>query len=290
MEAALNTTIDQHHKNISDLWVIPLVPPYLIPFLPKQTQHRTIDLNSLDANDSGIQLNFFADFPTSLPLSIGYDPSPVNPEDGIVYAAVVLVGLYILIIFEVVHRALAAMLASTMSLAILAVFNERPNMTELVSWIDVDTILLLFSMMVLVAIFAETGVFDYLAVYAYKITGGRLWPLISTLCFFTAAVSSILDNVTTVLLMTPITIRLCEVMQLNPVPILTSMLIYSNIGGALTPIGDPPNVLIASNRDVVNAGVDFGTFMAHMSVGVVIALFVVSGQLRFVFIIHLQNC
>lgn len=73
------------------------------------------------------------------------------------------------------------------------------------------------------------------------------------LCFFTAFLSSILDNVTTVLLMTPVTIRLCEVMQLNPVPILTAMVVYSNIGGAMTPIGDPPNVIIASNRDVKNA-------------------------------------
>lgn len=73
------------------------------------------------------------------------------------------------------------------------------------------------------------------------------------LCLFTTFLSSLLDNVTTVLLMTPVTIRLCEVMQLNPVPILTAMVVYSNIGGAMTPIGDPPNVIIASNRDVRNA-------------------------------------
>lgn len=73
------------------------------------------------------------------------------------------------------------------------------------------------------------------------------------LCFFTAVLSSILDNVTTVLLMTPVTIRLCEVMELNPVPILTAMVVYSNIGGAMTPVGDPPNVIIASNKDVKNA-------------------------------------
>lgn len=86
-----------------------------------------------------------------------------------------------------------------------------------------------------------------------QITGGKVWPLISTLCFFTVAASIFLDNVTTVLLMTPVTIRLCEVMQLNPVPVLTAMVIFSNIGGATTPVGDPPNVIIASNRDVLNA-------------------------------------
>lgn len=86
-----------------------------------------------------------------------------------------------------------------------------------------------------------------------QITGGKIWPLINTLCFFTAFMSSFLDNVTIVLLMTPVTIRLCEVMELNPVPILTAMLIYSNIGGALTPVGDPPNVIITTNQDVINA-------------------------------------
>lgn len=75
----------------------------------------------------------------------------------------------------------------------------------------------------------------------------------NTLCFFATFISSFLDNVTTVLLMTPVTIRLCEVMELNPVPILTAMVVYSNIGGAITPVGDPPNVIIASNRDVIDA-------------------------------------
>lgn len=158
--------------------------------------------------------------------------------------------------------------------------NERPPMSLIMSWIDVETILLLFGMMIIVAILSETGVFDYLAVYAYKvciirtynflkhreceiltkilflnysqITNGKVWPLINCLCFFTAILSSFLDNVTTVLLMTPVTIRLCEVMELNPVPILMSMVIYSNIGGALTPVGDPPNVIIASNSHIAS--------------------------------------
>lgn len=71
----------------------------------------------------------------------------------------------------------------------------------------------------------------------FQITNGKTWALINCLCVFTAVMSSFLDNVTTVLLMTPVTIRLCEVMGLNPVPILMSMVIYSNIGGTLTPVG-----------------------------------------------------
>lgn len=72
--------------------------------------------------------------------------------------------------FQIVHRTLAAMLASTMSLAILATFDERPSMREIISWIDIETLMLLFSMMILVTIFSETGIFDYTAVFAYKVS------------------------------------------------------------------------------------------------------------------------
>lgn len=99
------------------------------------------------------------------------------------------------------------MLSAALSVAILAALDERPSVSELASWIDFETLLLLFSMMVLVAIFSETGIFDYLSVYTYQIANGRVWPLINTLCFFTFLASSVLDNVTTALLMTPVTIR-----------------------------------------------------------------------------------
>lgn len=107
----------------------------------------------------------------SLPVQFAYDPSPIDKSMGVIYAAILLLGLYILIIWEIVHRTFAAMIASTMSIAILAAMNERPTMPEIMSWIDVETLLLLFGMMILVAILSETGIFDYLAVYAYKVSG-----------------------------------------------------------------------------------------------------------------------
>lgn len=142
------------------------------------------------------------------------------------------------------------MFACTVSVAILAALNARPTMAEIISWIEVETLTLLFSMMILVTILSDTGVIDYMAVLAYKLTGGKVWPLITTLCLFTSVISCLLDNVTTALLMTPVAIRLCELMKLDAVPILISMVIYSNLGGAVTPIGDPPNVIIASNPAV----------------------------------------
>lgn len=273
-------------KNMSEVWILPILPENLMDIFPGQRHQKVFPLSHINRTtleQADISVNLKTNLESSFAVSIGYDLSSIDKTDGIVYAAVVLLGLYLLIIFEVVHRTLAAMLASTMSIAILAALNERPSMGELISWIDIDTLMLLFSMMILVAVVAETGIFDWLAVYAYKITGGKLWPLVGTLCFFTTFISSFLDNVTTVLLMTPVTIRLCEVMQINPVPILTAMVVYSNIGGSLTPIGDPPNVIIASNRDVINSGIDFSTFTIHMSIGVILVVFVVFAQLRFIF-------
>lgn len=245
-------------------------------------------LESVTRNGSLLQLSLSTNLPVSFAIQLAYDSNPIDRSVGVIYAAIVLLGLYVMIIWEIVHRTFAAMVASTMSIALLAMMNERPTMPQLMSWIDVETLLLLFGMMILVAICSETGIFDYLAVYAYKvsfhltrfrlsllqnsfifnsqITNGRIWPLINCLCLFTAVMSSFLDNVTTVLLMTPVTIRLCEVMQLNPVPILMSMIIFSNIGGALTPVGDPPNVIIASNSYIVK---NVNTFQASIWHGTV---------------------
>lgn len=104
--------------------------------------------------------------------------------------------------------------------------------------------------MILVAILCETGFFDYVAVVAFRLAKGRTWPLIFTLCIFTGVMSAFLDNVTTILLMTPVTIRLCEIKNIEPKHVLISLVIISNIGGAATPVGDPPNVIIISSASI----------------------------------------
>ncbi|KAK0081800.1 hypothetical protein PV325_011541 [Microctonus aethiopoides] len=163
-----NETVTQ---NLTEPWIIPLVSSNLINNLPKEQISRIFELSNLENINSTnkiIYINLRTNLQAGFIILIGYDLSPINDENGIIFAVLILIGLYILIIFEIIHRALAAMLASTMSIAALSILNERPTMPELISWIDIDTILLLFSMMMLVAIFAETGIFDYLAVYAFK--------------------------------------------------------------------------------------------------------------------------
>eukprot|EP00063_Salmo_salar_P066718 XP_014041553.1 PREDICTED: P protein-like [Salmo salar] len=99
------------------------------------------------------------------------------------------------------------MLGSLAALAALAMIGDRPSLSTVVEWIDYETLALLFGMMILVAIFSETGFFDYCAVKAYQLSRGKVWPMIIILCLIAAILSAFLDNVTTMMLFTPVTIR-----------------------------------------------------------------------------------
>ncbi|KAM8783427.1 P protein isoform 3-T3 [Rhynchonycteris naso] len=207
-----------------------------------------------------------------VPLLVAHQYLRASVEAQVTIAAIILAGVYVLIIFEIVHRTLAAMLGSLAALAALAVTGDRPSLTHVVEWIDFETLALLFGMMILVAISSETGFFDYCAVKAYQLSRGRVWPMIFMLCLFAAVLSAFLDNVTTSLLFTPVTIRLCEVLNLDPRQVLIAEVIFTNIGGAATAIGDPPNVIIVSNQELRKMGLDFAGFTAHMFVGICFVL------------------
>ncbi|KAF8793574.1 P protein like [Argiope bruennichi] len=210
----------------------------------------------------------------------------VRPElavGQIIMAICVLIGLYVLIIFEVVHRTLAAMIGATVAISCLALVGVRPSLMEVMSWMDVETLSLLFGMMVLVSILCETGFFDYVAVLTYKLAKGQIWALITGLCLVTAVLSAFLDNVTTILLMSAVAIRLCEAMNIDPKHMLIAMVVFSNLGGAMTPIGDPPNVIIISNKRIKRAGIGFGDFTLHMLPVVVLSIAVTYVLLRFMY-------
>ncbi|XP_075901657.1 P protein [Nelusetta ayraudi] len=208
-----------------------------------------------------------------VPLSMTHQSLFVNVETQVAIAGIILAGVYVLIIFEIVHRTLAAMLGSLAALAALAVIGDRPSLVTVVEWIDYETLALLFGMMVLVAIFSETGFFDYCAVKAYQLSRGRVWPMIIILCLIAAILSAFLDNVTTMMLFTPVTIRLCEVLNLDPRHVLIAEVIFTNIGGAATAVGDPPNVIIVSNQDLRREGIDFASFTGYMFLGICLVLF-----------------
>lgn len=126
-------------------------------------------LDQIKENGTVLQLEITSNLQINFPLNLAYDATPIDKSQGVIYAAFILFGLYAMIITEVVDRIFAGMIASTVAIATLAFMNDRPTMPEILSWIDVETLLLLFGMMTLVAVLAETGIFDYLAVFAFKV-------------------------------------------------------------------------------------------------------------------------
>ncbi|XP_050358456.1 P protein-like [Nymphalis io] len=269
-------------KEISQLWTIMLQENDL-DFREGEPRSAILNIETNRTNHSVYALRMRTSANESMPFTMNYKINPLDASTGVLYSCILLFGLYVLIIFEIINRTMAAVLISTASLAVLSLIGERPSLPELISWLDMETLLLLFSMMILVAIMAETGMFDFLAVFTFEVTKGKLWPLITLLCAITALLSTFLDNVTTVLLMTPVTIRLCEVMDMDPVPILMSMVLFSNIGGTATPVGDPPNVIIASNKAVVLAGINFTNFTMHMTLGILLVCVQTYFQLRYIY-------
>ncbi|MFC4060569.1 SLC13 family permease [Planomonospora corallina] len=144
--------------------------------------------------------------------------------------------------------------------------------------IDWNVIFLLFGMMVIVGIIKQTGVFDYLAIWAAKRSRGRPYRLMVLLTAITGLTSPFLDNVTTIMLVAPITLVVCERLDIPPQPYLIAEVLASNIGGAATLIGDPPNIIIGSR-----AGLTFNDFLVHLApvVMVILVLFVLLCRLMF---------
>ncbi len=172
-----------------------------------------------------------------------------------IVAIAVFIAVYSLIVTERVHRTVAAMAGASVLLLLRIVPWSSAK-----GYIDLDTILLLAGMMVVVNVAKDSGMFEYLAIKTAKLAGGK--PLRVFLLFsgVTAVVSAFLDNVTTVLLLTPMLIYITRRMNTDPVPFLLSEVFASNIGGTATLIGDPPNIMIGSA-----AGLSFNDFILNMA-------------------------
>jgi Na+/H+ antiporter NhaD/arsenite permease-like protein len=206
-------------------------------------------------------------------------------------SAFVLVVVYVLLSFEFLHRSSIALIGAISVIAAAALLQTIPadeSFEFVVGAIDFNTIGLLLGMMILVAILAESGVFQYVAIKAAKASKGDLWKLLLILCTFTAVVSMFIDNVTTVLLMVPVTIAVFRIFKVSPIPFILAQALASNIGGAATLIGDPPNIIIGSA-----ANIDFNTFIAHMGPTVAISFVASLFLLKFFFRkdlkAHVQN-
>jgi Na+/H+ antiporter NhaD/arsenite permease-like protein len=162
---------------------------------------------------------------------------------------------YAFIVTERINRAVVALLGAG-----LMVLSGVLNQMEAFRGIDLNTISLLTGMMVIVAITQKSGIFEYVAIVAAKTVRADPWGLLVMLCLVTAVFSALLDNVTTVLLIAPVSLLITDALRISPYPFLFSVIMASNIGGTATLIGDPPNIMIGSA-----AGLGFNDFLFHLA-------------------------
>lgn len=184
---------------------------------------------------------------------------------------------YVLIATERIHRTAAA-LGGAAAMVLLGVVDAQVAFFSERTGVDWNVIFLLLGMMVIVSVMKQTGVFDYLAIWAAKRTRGRPFATMVLLVCITALASALLDNVTTVLLIAPVTFLVCDRLGLPPVPFLIAEALASNIGGTATLIGDPPNIIIASR-----AGLSFNDFVVNLAPIVLLLMVVFIGMCRILF-------
>jgi len=187
------------------------------------------------------------------------------------------VAAYVLIATERIHR-VAAALTGAAAMVLIGVVDAHTAFFSEETGVDWNVIFLLLGMMIIVSVIKQTGVFEYLAIWSAKRARGRPFAVMVMLIVITAVASALLDNVTTVLLIAPVTLLVCDRLGVPPIPFLIAEAMASNIGGTATLIGDPPNIIIASK-----SGLTFNDFLFNLApiVIVLLAVFVLLCRVMF---------
>ncbi|UWE03733.1 ArsB/NhaD family transporter [Laceyella sacchari] len=184
-----------------------------------------------------------------------------------VIAVTVFLIVYAFIITEKLNRAVVALLGAS-AVIVLGILDTEKAFHEYIDW---ETIILLIGMMILVGIINKTGIFQYLAVKTAKLSGGNPVRIMIMLSALTALLSAFLDNVTTVLLIVPVTFSITRMLKVDVIPFLIMEAVASNIGGTATLIGDPPNIIIGS----ANKHLTFNDFLLNLAPVVIVIMAVV---------------
>ena len=196
---------------------------------------------------------------------------------GFWIAAIILLLVYVVISLEWMHRTLVSFLGAALIIFITYTLGTWDKSFYIISFddamgaIDLNVIFLLMGMMIFVGVMKKTGMFQFLAYKAYALAKGNVFVLSFVLQIITAVISAFLDNVTTMLLMIPVTIEIAVTLKINPLTLLVPEAFASNVGGTATLIGDPPNILIGSY-----AGLTFGQFVQNLTLICAICLVVSS--------------
>ena len=192
-------------------------------------------------------------------------------------AIVIFVVAYIFIASEKISR-IAIALAGAAAMIVIGATDADKAFYSHETGIDWNVIFLLLGMMIIVGIIHKTGLFEFLAVTSIKKSKGNPKIALVYLMVLTALASAILDNVTTILLAVPMTIIVTRHLQVSPIPFILAEVFVSNIGGAATLVGDPPNIIIASK-----AGLSFNDFLIHMAPMVIVVLIVIFPLIIYLF-------
>ena len=188
-------------------------------------------------------------------------------------AAAVLLAVYVFIAFDMMHRTLAAMVGAAVLLFVSYTAGTFDSAFRIMTFtqashaIDDNVIFLLMAMMIIVGVTKKTGVFQWLAYKSFQMARGNIFALSAVLMVVTAVTSAFLDNVTTMLLMIPVTVEIALALDITPLALLMPEVFASNVGGTATLIGDPPNIMIGSY-----ASLSFNQFVEHLAVVCLIGL------------------
>lgn len=188
-------------------------------------------------------------------------------------SGLILVIAYIFIATEKIQKSVVALFGAALTLLLGLVpqykSEDMANIKSVFDYIEFDVIFLLIGMMIIVQIATKSGMFDWVAIKLLGFTKGHPKKVLFALAAFTAIASAFLDNVTTVVLIMPITFAIAEKLEINPIPFLITEVIASNIGGTATLIGDPPNIIIG-----LKAGISFMQFINELT-GIIVLIFLV---------------
>ncbi len=195
---------------------------------------------------------------------------------------------FILILSESVHRTIAAWFGSVVlliyghSTGVFTLEHDSSLEHTMLGWIEFEVIGLLMGMMVFAAILELCGFFEFIAIKAAKMSGGDPWKLIVLLGTFTTVISLLIDNVTAIIIIAPVTLKICNKMEINPIPPLLAEAILSDTGGVASMVGDPPNVMIAA--EAANLGLEstfgFNGFLLKLGILTLIAWVATLGYMR----------
>lgn len=203
-------------------------------------------------------------------------------QNAVLISGIILIIAYIFIALEKISKVTVALIGACITILLGLVSQHRGHDAidphYFINFVDFNVIFLLVSMMIIVQIAAKSGVFNWVAIELLKLTKGHPVGVLAVLAVFTAIASAFLDNVTTVILIMPVTFVIAKELEVDPIPFLITEVFASNIGGTATLIGDPPNIIIGSK-----AGLSFMDFVRELTPVVTVIMIVTVALLAFLF-------